>query len=473
MNSAVRVHVNRVWRLKWLVLAIAVAALALGFYTVRDLAPMYTSRVALTIGSPNRAPEQDAVLSVGYAQYFEDPAYQSKLKETAGFPAGVTLAARTVASSPILYVEATAETEATAKDAAARAGKAFKDDINARLRAAQEASIAAVRKPFDDARAANAPLSEISETQMWDQVNRINADTSNKLIDLQQADEVVRKEPSRIPALVAYGTGGLVLGCLVALGIGAASRRLRTADDVEIKAEVAALAVVPGASGKEAAGRDRALKQVVTAVGLATPVQDAAVTVTSPSSSAGVETVARSIAEERARQGVRTILLHADLRRPRGTGVGELLAGRAELESVLVPTSLSNLRELLPGSTGEDPFTALSRERFTRLLAALHDRADLVVVVAPPVLEAVEAQVVAAATGLTVLVFEQGVTRADRARRAHRVLGTVEAKVLGAVLIESADTAGAEPAPPAPARTPLHDDAVFSARGAEANTRQR
>ncbi|MBL1074072.1 hypothetical protein JK358_06655 [Nocardia sp. 2] len=463
MNNATRVHVNRVWRQKWLVLVCTVLGSALGFYLAHGAEPAYTSRVALTVGSPNRAPEQDAVLSVGYAQYFQDPAYQSKLQETEGIPDGASFAARTVASSPILYLEATAASPQTAQAAATKAGTVFRDEINAQLRAAQDAAIAAVRKPFDEVAAANGFVSEVSLTQMQDQINRINADTSNKLIDLQPASEAVRKEPSWIPALLTYGISGLLLGCLLAVAIGVGARRLRTADDVEAKADVAALAVVPAASGKDAAARDRALKQVVTAVGLAAPVTEAAVVVTAPGDSDGVRIVARAIAEERARQGVRVILVHADLRRPHGTGVGELLAGRAEIDAVLTPTRMGNLREVLPGSTGEDPFTALSKERFTRLLTLLHGRADLVVIIAPPVLDAVEAQVLAAASALTVLVFDRGVTKAGDARRAERVLAAVDAKVLGAVLISVEESTGAEPAPRAPARTPRHDDTVVTA----------
>lgn len=450
MNSATRVHLNRIWRRKWLVLAVTALALALAVLSVRGAQPTYTNRIALTVGSPNRAPDQDAVLSVGYAQYFEDPAYQSKLKAVASIPEAVALEARTVASSPILFIEATSVAPDTARDAAMKAGTAFRDEINASLRAAQDAAIAAVRKPFDDIRAANGVANDVSLTQMQDQINRINADTSNKLIDLQLTSEVVRKEPTRWPTLLTYGVAGVLLGCLAAFVVGALSRRLRTADDVEDKVGVPAIALVPKESGKEAAARDKALKQVVTVVGLAAPVKEAAVAFTAPAFSTGVETVARAVAQERARQGVRTILVHADLRRPRGIGVGELLAGRVGIDAVLTATRMPNLHELLPGSTGEDPFTAISRERFARLLSVLHERADFVVVIAPPALDAVETQVVAAAAGLTVLVLDRATAKTGDARRAHRILTGVEAKVLGAVLIDVEEPAAAETAPRTP-----------------------
>ncbi|WP_067570876.1 hypothetical protein [Nocardia acidivorans] len=467
MNSAARVHGQRIWHRKWLVLAITVLAVALGFVSTLGAQPAYTGRVAMTVGSPNRAPDQDAVLSVGYATYFADPAYQAKLKSSAGLPGGVTLTARTVASSPILYIEATADSPRQAQDAATKAGTAFRDEINARLRAAQDAAIAAVRKPFDDIRAANGVVSDVSLSQMQDQINRINADTSNKLIDLQLASEVVRKDPARWPALLSYGVGGLLIGCLVALVLGVVSRRLRTADDLEQKVGVTALAVVPGESEKYAAERDRALKQVVTAVGLTAPAERAAVAVVAPEAGAGVEIVARAIADERARQGVRTILVHADLRRPSGTGVAEILAGRADLGKVLIQTRNPYLRELLPGSTGDDPFTTLSRERFTRLLTHLHERADLVVVIAPPLLDAVEAQVITATAGLTVLVCERGATRSGPARRAHRLLEAVDTTVLGAVLIDAPVRTG-DDAAPAPARAAAPGERVFTpARGPE------
>ncbi|MFI5783602.1 Wzz/FepE/Etk N-terminal domain-containing protein [Nocardia sp. NPDC051570] len=463
MNSAAKVHVNRVWRRKWLILAITVLAVVLGVLSTRDARPMYTSRVAMTIGSPNRAPDQDAVLSVGYAEYFTDPAYQSKLRAAVGVPSGVRLAARTVASSPILYIESTATTPPDAQDAATKAGAAFRDEINARLRAAQDAAIAAVRKPFDDIRAANGVVSDVALTQMQDRINQINADTSNKLIDLQLDSDVMRKKPSRLPTIAAYGLAGLLFGGLVALVLGAVSRRLRTAEDVEVKIGVPVIAVVPDESNSRAT-RDTAMRQVVTAVGLASPGANAAVAITSPGPTSGVETVARIVAEERARQGIRTILVHADLRHRQGVGVGELLAGHANIDTVLTATSLPNLREVFPGTTGEDPFTAISRERFARLLTLLLDRADFVVVSVPPVLEAVEVQVVAAAAGSTVLVFDRATTKVADARRTHRILRAVDANVLGAVLIDSGDRSSADV--PAPAQVDPAGDPTFTAAGA-------
>ncbi|WP_330181319.1 Wzz/FepE/Etk N-terminal domain-containing protein [Nocardia sp. NBC_01503] len=468
MNSAASVHAQRIWRRKWLVLALTALAVALGFVSTLGAQPAYTGRVAMTVGSPNRAPDQDAVLSVGYATYFGDPAYQAKLKSSTGLPKGVTLSARTVASSPILYIEATADSPQQAQDAATKAGTAFRDEINARLRAAQDAAIAAVRKPFDDIRAANGVVSDVSLTQMQDAINRINADTSNKLIDLQLASDVVRQDPARWPTLMSYGVGGLLIGALVALVLGVVSRRLRTAGDLEQKVGVTALAVVPDESEKYAAERDRALKQVVTAVGLAAPAERAAVAIVAPEPGAGVEIVARAIADERARQGVRTILVHADLRRPSGAGVAEILAGRADLGKTLIQTRNSYLRELLPGSTGDDPFTALSRERFTRLLAQLHERADLVVVSAPPLLDAVEAQVITATAGLTVLVCDRGSTKSGPARRAYRLLEAVETTVLGAVLIDAPGRASGDDAAPAPSRAVAPGERVFTpSRGPE------
>ncbi|WP_040814958.1 Wzz/FepE/Etk N-terminal domain-containing protein [Nocardia concava] len=438
MNSATTVHLRRLWRRKWVILAITVLALALGFVSTRDLQPSYTSRLTLTIGSPNRAPDQDAVLSVGYAQYFMDPAYQSKLRAAGAVPAGATLTARTVASSPILYLEGTASKPQVAKDAATKAGSAFRDEINTSLRAAQDAAIAAVRKPFDDIRAANGAVSDASLTQMQDQINRINADTSNKLIDLQAASDPVRNEPSRLPGLLTYGVGGLLAGVVVAFVLGLTARRLRTADDIEQKLGLDAIAVVPGRSSKRASLRDKAFQQIATAVGLAAPAKRATVVVTAPESEDGIAAVARAVAEERARQGVRTILVHADLRRPSGTGVAEVVAERLELDGVLMGTRMPQLRELAPGSTGEDPFTALSRERFARLLSGLFERADLVVVIAPPVNDAVEVQVLAAEAVSTVLVLDRNTTVAA-ARRARRVLEGVDAEVLGAVLIEESE----------------------------------
>ncbi|MFH5232746.1 oligosaccharide flippase family protein [Antrihabitans spumae] len=436
LSSGIRVHIDRVWARKWVVLGVALVTVALSLFVSQSDVTTYTSRASLTIGSPNRAPEQDAVLSVGYADYFSDAQYQDKLKQTAGIAGDVSLSARTAASSPILYIDATADSSELAAAAATKAATAFRDEINASLRAAQDSAIASVRKPFDDIRAANGIVSEIALTQMQDKINQINGDTSNKLLDLQLESEASVNSPAHAP-MAAIGLGvGIVLGVIAALGLGAFSRRLRSTGDVVSKVGLEPLSTVPR-SAAEPALRDHRIRQLVTRVALAATTR--AITFTSPHATVGTEQVARAFAVARAKQGVRTVLVHADLRHTHGRGVGEILLGSASLDSVLVSGGSADLYELSPGTISGDPFTAVTRERFGALVDELLAQFDLVVVAAPALLDAAETQVICAATGQAVLVLETAASRSNEAREALRLLDQVDTTLLGSVLIDVRD----------------------------------
>lgn len=436
LSSGIKVYIDRVWDRKWVVLGVAIVTVLLSLFVSQSDVTTYTSRASLTIGSPNRAPEQDAVLAVGYADYFSDAQYQDKLKQTAGIAGDVSLSARTAASSPILYIDATADSRELAASAATKAATAFRDEINASLRAAQDAAIASVRKPFDDIRAANGTVSEIALTQMQDKINQINGDTSNKLLDLQLESEASVNSPAHAPMAAIGLVVGLVLGVLAALGLGAFSRRLRSTGDVVSKVGLEPLSTIPR-SADDPELRAHRIRQLVTRVTLA--ATSGAFTITSPHATVGTEQVARAIAVARAKQGVRTVLVHADLHHTHSRGVGEVLLGSAPLDSVLVTSDIADLYELAPGTISGDPFAAVTRERFGALVEQLLAQFDLVVVAAPSLLDAAETQVICAATGQALLVLETAAARSNEAKESLRLLDQVDTSLLGSVLIDVRD----------------------------------
>ena len=125
-----RGHLARIWRRVYIV--VAVVALA-GLASLPNQDTQYTATASLITVSANRAPEQDGILARGYVDLLVEPSFQQELREKAGVPADVTLAARTAAASPIIYVSATSTDRTTAETAAARAAEQFRTQINASL----------------------------------------------------------------------------------------------------------------------------------------------------------------------------------------------------------------------------------------------------------------------------------------------------------------------------------------------------
>ncbi len=97
-----------------------------GLWSMTKAAAVWTATTALTTQSQTRAPEQDAVLSLGYVDYFNQPTYQQVLRAEATIPAAVTLKAETGAASPIVYIEAMSSLLAVSKSAAQAAADVFR-----------------------------------------------------------------------------------------------------------------------------------------------------------------------------------------------------------------------------------------------------------------------------------------------------------------------------------------------------------
>ena len=146
-----------------------------------------------------------------------------------------------------------------------------------------------------------------------------------------------------------------------------------------------------------------------------------------------------------ARLGRRTLLVDADLRRPRlgryllaaddqdSPGLVGVLDGHADLRDAVRPTGVNNL-DLLPcGPVPEHPAELLDSAEFDDLLAALADRYDKVVIDSPPVLPVTDARVLSRACDATVLVVRVGASTRRAARQAAEGLERVGGHLLGVV----------------------------------------
>jgi tyrosine-protein kinase Etk/Wzc len=438
LNSTRHLQIDRIRRGKWVVLVLGLIAAIVAFTAVHAQPTTYTGWATLTTGSANRAPEQDGVLSSGYVDFFNNIGYQDKLKASAKVPADVELHAKTAASSPIIYIEATSVSSRDAAAGAASAAEAFRDEINAQLRAAQDDAIAALRKPFDDARQANGVVSQLSFEQLQDRINDINADMSNKLFSLGLQSGVTQNSPDRPIVLLAL-IGGCVVGCVVVVVWSAIlSRRLPTGGELAAKVGLSPIVEVP-AAGSERSRRLRArrFQQLVNAVSLANLPDPATLTVTSTVASGGCMQVARALAEGRAAQGVRTVLINADLNKSDGVGFGDIISDESvDLHLVLKSTRIPRLAEMTSGRTTTTPFAAITYQRLTSLLLRLADRAECVVIAAPPIADAAETQILCAAVDGVLMVVDSSVSRVQDTAESVTLLQTTTSKLLGTVLID-------------------------------------
>ena len=150
-----------------------------------------------------------------------------------------------------------------------------------------------------------------------------------------------------------------------------------------------------------------------------------------------------------AQAGDRVILVDGDLRRPQQheifglpnlQGLSTWLppAGQPPLQN----SGVDNLQVLVSGPVAGNPVALLGAKRLGERLAVLRKQADYVLIDAPPVLAVTDAALWASQVDGVVLLVNAGATKRDEAQRAKTVLEGVQAKLLGAVLLNAEKGAG-------------------------------
>ncbi|MFI5783591.1 CpsD/CapB family tyrosine-protein kinase [Nocardia sp. NPDC051570] len=462
MTNTLNVLVDRIWQRRSLVVATTLVVLFGAYLTTYGRTTTYMSRVLVSAAS-TRPPTQDAILAQGFTYYINDPTYQSGLRQKPGFPSGINnFSAEFVSASPLFYVQVTADTPQAAEAAAPKLAQLYIDDVNGRLDASREATAAAMTtammRVWGGQLTANSPSAFTAQVQLQQQIDQLNADGSNRLVILQSGAGATAKGAGKTRTLASGLVGGLLLGCVVAMMAGAATRRLYTEYDVMEKTGVRPFDVIPpgGTAGRDAR-RQVALRHLANVVARSSTQSPTSVAVAPISPGIGGDMIARSIADHRAAQGVRTVYVDADLRggvvssdphtiavgSGLGPGVGEYLRGSVADIRELV-TESAGFVEIAPGESGTDPYPLFDRDRVRALLDATGAAADLVVVHVPPMSTAPESQIVADLADLTILVIERGQTRVRDVHEAVRALNQVGADVLGAVLVDTSDGRGPE-----------------------------
>lgn len=460
--SPLRLQLDRIRRRGWLVLAIAVLAILAALAASRGEQATYTGKSTLTITSQDRAPEQDAVLAQGYAEYFNEGSYQQILRARAGVPADVTLNARTAAASPIVFVEAVASNPDVAASAATRMAETFRDDVNANLRADRDQAVEELRKEIAGARAELDSVSDDSAEStlitstilaLQDRMAAIQSDNSNQLQELQLDAGVSSSSPNLVQNVALGLVGGLILGCLAALAFAAVENRLATADDVRDQLGLDTLAVIPDGKSRSAArSRVQQLMRLANLVSLSDLPRPMTVAVAAPRATTSTSHVAEGVAAYRAVQGERTLLVKADLHdehRDRRPGVAEFLAGPSGvgLDGMVLRGRVGSMQVLPAGNPPADPYALFSHDRFADLVERAKSIVDLVVIESPPINEAAEGQVVCTTADGVILVIEENATRTADAAETCQLLEQVSATLLG-VVITGSGLGAASPPPP-------------------------
>jgi len=156
----------------------------------------------------------------------------------------------------------------------------------------------------------------------------------------------------------------------------------------------------------------------------------------------GKSTVAANLAITIAQGGKKTLLIDADLRRPRvhhyldlpnRLGLSNLFRDSQEIADVAHEWKDSNLKVITSGGVPPNPADLLASDRMAAILAAAREDVDMVVVDAPPFLVA-DASILASRTDGVLFVVHPGRTPIDAALTTLQQMRRSGANVIGLVL---------------------------------------
>jgi capsular exopolysaccharide synthesis family protein len=157
----------------------------------------------------------------------------------------------------------------------------------------------------------------------------------------------------------------------------------------------------------------------------------------------GKTTVATNLATSLAQYGRSTLLVDADLRRPRvhrvfgidkGVGLTSLMVGDATLREAVRSTQIDGLSVLPAGPIPPNPSELLHSAAFGRLKEDLLANFDWVIFDSPPMGAVTDAAVLAPQVDGVLLVVRAGRTTRDSILSAKKQLDSVSARLVGSVL---------------------------------------
>jgi succinoglycan biosynthesis transport protein ExoP len=267
--------------------------------------------------------------------------------------------------------------------------------------------------------------------------------------------------PSR-PNYRLYLGGGFVLSLLAALGLAflreVTDQALRTPLDVARYGQLPVLGCIPLLDEEQVDIEEmewatrrapqslvaEAFRQVRAHLTFSGPAESQRVLlVTSPRPDDGKTVVAINLAVTFAQGNQRTLLIDCNFRRPGirrafgnlpADGLSNVLAGRAELDSVIRRTDIPGLDVLTSGPMPPNPAELLSSPMMRDLLAGVRQTYERVVLDGPPCLLISDALIMATLADAVVLVARAVNGTKGTLRRAREQLARVNARVIGAVL---------------------------------------
>ena len=249
--------------------------------------------------------------------------------------------------------------------------------------------------------------------------------------------------------LIAGAVVGLLAGFVVAFISNYFDTSVKTLEDAERSLGLPVLGVIPQDAGLLIMQGDdspdaEAYRILRTNIELKKDLFKAtSIVVVSANAGEGKTTTLSNLAYVFSQAGYSTLMMDADLRRPRlaryaelksDVGLSTYLTGAAELKEVVFQTGHDNLYMLPSGPIPVDPSGLIGSHRMQKLMSEVSQRFDVVLIDSPPVLGVSDASLLVSQADATLLVLQPRKMPLKALLRAKTLIQNAGGQLMGLVM---------------------------------------
>lgn len=328
-------------------------------------------------------------------------------------------------------------------------------DVMRNTSAEQEAELVELATELHDYREATreyeSSLALLQELKLTHSSERVGLRAPREPITIHDDAKVGGKpvSPKVTLNLVLGAVVGLIFGIAIAFFLEYIDTSVKSLEDVERFLQVPVLAVIPkdvGVLHKQSGMSPDAEAYRILRTNIEfnrKNPEDNSITVVSGGAGEGKSTTLVNLAYVCAQGGYTTLMIDADLRRPRlhtffdinnSVGLTNYLTTDLMLEDVILQTPVDNLYFMPSGVLPADAAGILNSRRMSELVQDVKQRFDLVLIDSPPILGVSDASVLASEVDLTMIVVQHRKLPRNMLLRVKQAVENVGGQVIGVVL---------------------------------------